>query len=311
MFESFYKKKEYTLDDLNSLIKNEIEESIHLDYKSSKSLDKADRKKTEIAKDISAFANSDGGIIIYGILEENHKPKEFSFVNGNIFNKEWLENIIDGNIQQRISGVEIHPIRVDNDIEKTIYIIKIPSSLNAPHLSSDKKYYRRFNFKSVPMEEYEIRLLYNRMSKSEIQFKTSWCKPLKNVLEDGHTSIGNEITIHVENISETLESNCKVEVYFTFGENEYIFSSYKYNQNRNIDYKILKQDKLKIPVISAYNTSPIFPNEESNMMRFEIYIKEHDYAKFWESGIMNIKVFSSNNVRTEKDKVNILFPKPL
>ena len=57
---------------LENLIKNGIEEDQHLDYKS-----KIDKNNAEIAKDISSFANSDGGNIIYGIVEEKHKPKTF------------------------------------------------------------------------------------------------------------------------------------------------------------------------------------------------------------------------------------------
>ena len=59
-------------DDLNNFIKNKIEENTNLEYKDPLSLD----NKREIAKDISAMANSNGGIIIYGLCEDNkdHKP---------------------------------------------------------------------------------------------------------------------------------------------------------------------------------------------------------------------------------------------
>ena len=82
--------QEYSIDDINSLIANEVEENIHLDYKASGALEKKDEKKSEIVKDVSAFANSDGGIIIYGLKEENHKPKELDSVDGNIFTKEFI-----------------------------------------------------------------------------------------------------------------------------------------------------------------------------------------------------------------------------
>lgn len=309
MFESFYNKKEYTVEDLNSLISNGIEESINLDYKSAKSLDKSDRKKTEIAKDISAFANSDGGIIIYGINEENHKPKDLSFVDGNLLNKEWLENIIDGNIQQRISGIEIFPIRINNLIEQTIYIVKIPSSIDAPHMSSDKKFYRRFNFKSVPMEEYETRLLYNRSNKAEVIYKTSWCKDLSD--ENDPSIILREVSIHVENISKTLETNCKVDIYFTFKNNEERVSlSYSYPEKSHVDHKIMNINNIHIPTISSYNSSPIFPEEEFNILRFTVHIKAQDYEKFWNNGIMNVIVYSSNGTSKEQDEVSMLFQKP-
>jgi hypothetical protein len=45
------------LAEIESLVRNQVPESIHLDYKASPALDP--KKRDEIAKDISAFANSD------------------------------------------------------------------------------------------------------------------------------------------------------------------------------------------------------------------------------------------------------------
>ena len=59
---------EWDEDDILSMIKDEVQESINLDYKACDSLGKSDGRKREISKDVSAFANSAGGTIIYGIL---------------------------------------------------------------------------------------------------------------------------------------------------------------------------------------------------------------------------------------------------
>jgi predicted HTH transcriptional regulator len=163
---SFYDKEEYTIDDINSLIDNEVEESIYLEFKEVRALDKCDGKKTEIAKDVSSFANSDGGIIIYGIQEKDHKAESITPIDGNIYTKEWLEHIINSNIHRNIPDLRIIPIRIDGKIDQSLYIMKIPYSLEAPHQSKDKKFYKRYNFESVPMEEYEIRQLYGRKVKS-------------------------------------------------------------------------------------------------------------------------------------------------
>ena len=55
-------------EELDDLIKMGIEENIHLEYKRELN------SNENIAKTFSSFANSDGGNIIYGILEEEHKP---------------------------------------------------------------------------------------------------------------------------------------------------------------------------------------------------------------------------------------------
>ena len=65
---------EWDEGDILSLIKDKIQESITLEYKKSNALEKADRRKTEVSKDVSAFANSAGGVIVYGIEEDKHYP---------------------------------------------------------------------------------------------------------------------------------------------------------------------------------------------------------------------------------------------
>jgi len=60
--------KDYTQAELESLITNRVEENLNLDYKGADALYNIDGKidrSLEISKDVSSFANSDGGIIIY------------------------------------------------------------------------------------------------------------------------------------------------------------------------------------------------------------------------------------------------------
>ncbi len=162
--DDFFSKKEYTENDINDLI-GKSEESINLEFKSngSLSIDTSERKektRMDISKDVSSFANSIGGKIIYGINEKDHVADSLSFIDGSKITKEWIEQVIQSNIQRRIDGLVIIPIRFGNDITKTVYIVKIPASNQAPHMERDNKYYKRQNFESVAMEEYEVRNMY-------------------------------------------------------------------------------------------------------------------------------------------------------
>jgi predicted HTH transcriptional regulator len=65
---------EWNEADILLLIKEKVQESLTLDYKKSDALGKADRKKIELSKDVSAFANSAGGVILYGMEEDQHYP---------------------------------------------------------------------------------------------------------------------------------------------------------------------------------------------------------------------------------------------
>src|SRR4051812_21611922 len=68
--------KEWTEAAIQLYITDEIEESLTLDYKAADALDKTDGKKKEITKDVSAMANSAGGIIIYGLKEYTDPAKK-------------------------------------------------------------------------------------------------------------------------------------------------------------------------------------------------------------------------------------------
>lgn len=150
--------------DLQWLIDNQVQENIHLDYKDSRALSKSNI--SEICKDVSAFANSDGGMIIYGIREDEngHFPKNIDAgVDNKIINKEWLENSINSNINPKIEGVIIKQISVSD--EASAFVVSIPKSYRAPHQEGSKRvYYKRYNFKSAPMEHYEILDIQNRKS---------------------------------------------------------------------------------------------------------------------------------------------------
>lgn len=152
----FYSLEEYTILDIEQLIQDEVEENIHLEYKRDGALAKEDKKRAEITKDISAFANSDGGVIVYGLAESDHKPQSITYIDGLVYTKEWLENIVN-TIQPRIDGLKIYPVRKNNDLKRSLYIVKIPRSSQAPHMAKDNRYYKRFNFLSEPMEDYEIK----------------------------------------------------------------------------------------------------------------------------------------------------------
>src|SRR3989339_142563 len=200
-------KNEFLFDDIISLINNQIEESVYLEFKSSDSLEKSDRKKKDISKDISSFANSDGGIIIYGIKEDNHKASELSFIDGNIFTKEWLEQIIQSSIKRPIPDLQIFPIREDNRIDRSIYVVKIPESYDSPHMCIDNRFYKRNNFQSFPMEEYEIRRLFNKSLKTKLIFDGFSTGVKKKESFDPRDKQDYVISFLVQNISNAIEKD--------------------------------------------------------------------------------------------------------
>lgn len=276
----FYIKNTYTIEDINNLITNEVEENIHLDYKAAGALDKKDdKKRNEITKDISAFANSDGGIIVYGVSEEDHRPKEISLIDGRIFTKEWLENVIQ-QIQPKIEGIKIYPIRID-DIGQSIYVVKIPRSGNAPHMARDKRYYKRFNFKSEPMEDYEVKDLYNRVSIPKL--KIDRCSFIR--VDETKDMYEYQLTAKIVNNGNRSCDLYKVNFYI----NKVRYCNIKSAPaNPVFSYTIINEERLKLG-FSAQEA--IFPGEELDIGHISISIDKKNYSLFWKGIIIDMILF--------------------
>lgn len=153
---------EWTEDDILSLIHNKVGEGTRLEYKACDALGKTDGVKKEISRDVSAFANSAGGTIIYGVTENSaHEPEKIdSGFDPSDISGEWLEQVINSIIERRINGVIINPVALSKtNPGKVLYVVYIPESKLAPHMAADDRFYRRFNFQRIRMKEYEVRNL--------------------------------------------------------------------------------------------------------------------------------------------------------
>lgn len=122
----------WTPEKIQRLIDDKIEEGAQLDYKAAGAFERIESKKTEITKDDSAFANSAGGTIIYGLTEFNeharkHLPEKIDQIDGRDFSREWLDQII-GQISPRIENAIITPVRIGIETWQTCYVVDVPKS---------------------------------------------------------------------------------------------------------------------------------------------------------------------------------------
>lgn len=160
-----------TKADLERLIAEGITESVTLDYKGSPALAKDSKSRDELCKDVSAFANSAGGQIVYGMAEDKNVPIKLDDGANPLITKEWIEQVLNSRVQPRIEGLTITPIQLAKGIGFVLTISQ--ATARAPHQASDKKYYKRQNFQSVPMEDYEIRDTLRRATTPALQVMLS------------------------------------------------------------------------------------------------------------------------------------------
>ncbi|MDF5706792.1 MAG: ATP-binding protein [Nostoc sp. S4] len=102
--------------------------------------------------------------------------------------REWLEQVINSSIQRRIDGIRIKQIELHrSNPGKVIYVVSIPQSNHAPHMAEDHIFYKRYNYQSIPMEEYEVRDVANRSSSPDLSLQFFLEKdPISLEFEEGN-----------------------------------------------------------------------------------------------------------------------------
>jgi hypothetical protein len=168
---------EWDESDLLALIRDEVQESLSLDYKRSAALGKNDKERNDLSKDVSAFANSEGGMLIYGIQENRHVPTAVDVgVDRTQLTKEWLESVVKTNIHPTVDRLLIKQISLPSKGANAVaYVLEIGQATSrAPHQAFDHRYYKRFNFESTPMEDYEVRDLLRRSIEYGKKYSAAW-----------------------------------------------------------------------------------------------------------------------------------------
>jgi hypothetical protein len=139
-----------------------------------------------------------------------------SGVNINDYSPEWIAQVLDTNSSPRVQNIEAKTISADDSTKNyAYYVISIPPATTfAPHQNVfDKKYYRRFDRRSVPMHDYEIRDLLRRGNFPElvVRFKLDGTKsPPSTPMTDGHFAI----VVELENLSSEPALYSIFEFYF-------------------------------------------------------------------------------------------------
>src|SRR5690242_15153549 len=186
---------EWNEQDILDLLKDRVEESLTLEFKACDSL-RNKRWKEELAKDVSAFANSAGGAIVYGIRENSDTHEAEAIDDGydpREVTKETLQRVIDSRIHRRINGIRYNVIELATTKPgRIIFVLQIPESSLAPHMA-EHRFYKRYEFESRPMEEYEVRERYRRETFPGKDVVEAWrddaINPLLSALEGERTVI--------------------------------------------------------------------------------------------------------------------------
>lgn len=146
-----------TEQDLVALVDGSVQESAVLEYKSQLP-GNADSDKIRFMAEVAAFANTRGGLLLFGIDDAEGTPSGISGVGDVDVDAEVLrlDQILRSGIAPR-AQFSIRPVAVNDQV---VLILEVPKSWNGPHLISFKehsKFYGRNSAGKYPMDIFEIK----------------------------------------------------------------------------------------------------------------------------------------------------------
>lgn len=272
-----------TKDDLQEFITNLITEKKTLDYKRELPGNSDDDKK-EFLNDVSSFANSQGGDLIFGIEEDSLTKNPKCLYNVKIKNPDEDIRRLEGMIRDGIKPRILYEIReIPFEDGKYAIIIRVKKSWNSPHqviFHHSNKFYSRSSKGKNLMDLDELRVAFN-LSETRIS-------KIKTFVEDRISNIYSNSTPYPTNEGPKL-------VFHLIP-----FSSL--DPGENIDLSILRDETICFPMnCTAWNhqfnlhgylrySSP-YPSENFT----------HSYLQFFRNGI--IEAVSSHAFDVENKRV--------
>ena len=163
------------LDKIHEFLDDKQEEHLQLDFKEvgDSSMDKNDRKV--FGKTMSGFANSSGGVIIWGVeaCRQNGEELDVACSLPMVKDATLLLNKLNEHtgtlVSPIVEGVIHEPIIANSEGAGFVKTL-IPESLTGPHMSNrEKVYYKRSGDSFYKMEHFDIADMFGKRRKPELK----------------------------------------------------------------------------------------------------------------------------------------------
>ncbi|GGC94422.1 hypothetical protein GCM10011508_21940 [Flavobacterium lutivivi] len=153
---------ELRLSDIEEYFSSPQEESSVVEFKSG------EVEINDIFKEITAFLNTEGGLLIIGAPRETREIRGKNIIKvcqgdltfSNFKNKDWLYQRIASNVVPTPTNLKIEEFLTEKG---NVFLIDIPQSQTPPHqCSADGKYYLRLERDAKPAPHGIIQALFNK-----------------------------------------------------------------------------------------------------------------------------------------------------
>ena len=178
----------------------------------------SDDWRGSLAKAVSAFANSGGGLIIIGVKDDGHidgvAPQRSS---GKTSTRQWLEQVVPNLTTPPVARFRVHETvpSINSEIPPgwCIIVIEIDDSPHAPHQSEqDKVYYYRSASHSVPAPHFYLEALRNRSIKPDFAGSVKRLRPVMAHFHADGIFVQLMLCVEAKNIGRTMARYVALEI---------------------------------------------------------------------------------------------------
>jgi hypothetical protein len=171
---------------LRDAVANGVQESLTLDFKLASEGEvifkddgalTADGRKV-IAKILSAFSNSAGGLVVFGVeckpIDKVDCASKLVPLSNFQRAHSSLNSAVGDLLQPKNSGIAVHSFASDIDPSKGYIIVDVPRSDRRPHRSEaakQKGYFKRSGANSYEMEHYDIEDAFRRQASPDLELE--------------------------------------------------------------------------------------------------------------------------------------------
>lgn len=152
---------------IEQLLADQTREGPHLDFKRELPTTWNDATKHEFLADTTAFANSGGGDLVFGI-QEDEQAQASAVIPQAISNSDQeirrLQDFLLNLAEPRLSGVKVHAVQVSvAGTDGYVIVVRIPQSWAGPHrVKTNQHFYIRDGLRKRQLDVPEVRSLFLR-----------------------------------------------------------------------------------------------------------------------------------------------------
>ena len=277
-----YFNRKATAEDINYLLQNNISENKKLEYKRQLPEKNDDKGKTKILQSITAFVNTDGGTIIFGIAEKGDGTYEINIIETleDDYKLQWDE-IIKNRILPRINPPTLYALNIDG---KNIFVMDINPSYTKPHfVNGDYVFYGRNNASKFQLDISDIKKLFLQSITVEEQFenfKLQRVMKLKSENFPFQFDSKNIVTLHIASIASLV------------GE-------IQLSKNNNMNYDFLPIQNTGLSTVNNYDGFLNYTYSREKKM--------YSYVQIFRNGIIEASTFGMYGYPEDKKFYGIQF----